>query len=57
MSIDLSKMDVQLCRDCGECVHLKDAGFDVETHPCAMCGQHVASKEEFFNIPVELMSK
>ncbi len=58
MSIDLSKMDVQLCRDCGECVHLKDAGFDVETHPCAICGQHVADLDDFIGgDAVDVMSK
>lgn len=39
-------------------MRLKDAGFDVETHPCAICGQHVADLDDFIGgDAVEVMSK
>ena len=46
----------QECEMCGG-ILLMEAGFEVKTSACMRCGEHVASKEEFFNVPVELMSK
>ena len=45
--------------ECQECkgILLLESGFELKTSYCEQCGQHVASKEEFFNVPVELMSK
>ena len=44
------------CKECGG-ILLMEAGFEVSTSACMQCGQHVASKEEFFNVPVDWMSK
>lgn len=46
----------QECRDCGG-IRLLESGFEVSTSACTMCGEHVSSKEEFFNAPVEILSK
>jgi len=45
------------CYECAEGVHIHQAGYDVQMHVCAMCKCHVADKTEFFNAPMELMSK
>lgn len=50
------KKGYQECETCGG-IRLLESGFEVSTSACTMCGEHVASKEEFFNVPVELMSK
>lgn len=44
------------CKLCGAML-LLEAGFEVSTSSCVQCGQHVASKEEFFNVTIEMMSK
>lgn len=36
-----------LCKTCSKCVKLLQAGFDVETHACAMCKEHVADIDDF----------
>ena len=46
----------QECETCGG-ILLLESGFEVATSACVICKEHVASKEEFFNVPVELMSK
>ena len=46
----------QECKQCGGILML-EAGFEVSTSVCTMCGEHVASKEEFFNVPVEFLTK
>lgn len=46
----------QECEMCGG-ILLMEAVFEVKTSACMRCGEHVASKEEFFNVPVELMGK
>ena len=46
----------QECKQCGG-ILLMEAGFEVKTSACMRCGVHVASKEEFFNVPVDWMSK
>jgi len=50
------KKGYQECETCGG-ILLLESGFEVNTSSCTQCGEHVASKEEFFNVPVELMSK
>lgn len=46
-------------RECKMCsgILMLEAGFEVATSACMRCGEHVASRDEFFNVPVELMSK
>jgi len=51
-----TKQGYKVCQTC-ESLLLLEAGFEVSTSPCTWCGEHVASKEEFFNVPIELMSK
>ena len=50
------KKGYQECKTCGG-ILLMEAGFEVKTSACTRCGEHAASKEEFFNVPVELMGK
>ena len=50
------KKGYQECKTCGG-ILLMEAGFEVATSVCTMCGEHVASKEEFFNVPVEFLTK
>jgi hypothetical protein len=38
------------CRECNDCLHLHQSGFDCDMHLCAICGQHVADKTEFFKL-------
>ncbi len=47
----------ELCKDCESGIHLKEAGFEVKTSYCEQCHKHVASKEEFFNVHIEILSK
>ena len=42
---------------CGHGIELLQAGFEVKLQPCAACFKLVADREEFFKVPVELMSK
>ena len=44
------------CKECGGILML-EAGFEVSTTPCAQCFQHVASREEFFSVGGEILSK
>ena len=46
-------------RECKMCsgLLLLEAGFEVATSACMRCGEHVASRDEFFNVPVEVLSK
>jgi len=50
------KQGFKECKLCNG-ILLLESGFEVKTSACTQCAQHVASKEEFFNVPVELMSK
>lgn len=43
--------------NCGHGILLHQAGYDVSTSACVQCGEHVADRDEFFNVPMELMSK
>lgn len=45
------KKGYQECKTCGG-ILLLESGFEVNTSACTQCGEHVASKEEFFNVPV-----
>ena len=48
----------EICGDCKTCVILNESGFDVDMHICALCGRHVADKEDFLMVDaVEIMSK
>lgn len=51
------KDSYSMCDICDEGIHLHEAGFEVATSSCVQCGQYVASKEEFFNVPIEVFSK
>lgn len=44
------------CKMCGGLL-LLESGFEVSTTPCAQCCQHVASREEFFSVGGEILSK
>ena len=46
----------QECLDCGGML-LMEAGFEVSTSACTQCGEHVASREEFFNVAAEVLGK
>ena len=47
-----------VCKDCKSGVRLLEAGFDVETHVCAMCKEHVADIDDFRNTDaVEILGK
>lgn len=37
-----------VCKECDKCVCLLEAGFDVNTHVCAICCRDVADADEFF---------
>lgn len=50
------KQGFKECKICNGLL-LLEACLEVKTSSCMQCGQHVASREEFFNVPVELMSK
>lgn len=45
--------------ECDLCkgILMLESGFEVKTSSCTQCWQHVASREEFFNVPVEILSK
>lgn len=43
--------------NCGHGILLHQAGYDVATSMCTQCLKHVADRDEFFNMPMELMSK
>lgn len=44
------------CEECKGMLLLED-GFELKTSYCEQCHKHVASKEEFFNVPIEMLSK
>ena len=47
-----------VCKECNNGVRLLQAGFEVDTHVCAMCKTDVADADEFFKpVDVEMMSK
>ena len=47
-----------VCKECNNGVRLLQAGFEVDTHVCAMCKTDVADADEFFKpADVEMMSK
>lgn len=47
-----------VCRECKTGVRLLEAGFDVETHVCAMCKEDVADVDDFLIADgVEILSK
>jgi hypothetical protein len=50
------KQGFKECKLCGSLL-LLEAGFEVKTSYCEQCHKHVASKEEFFNVPIEILSK
>lgn len=50
------KQGFKECELCGAML-LLEAGFEVATSSCVQCCQYVASKEEFFNVPIEVFSK
>ncbi len=49
MTIDNDKeRGYRECTECASGVELLQAGFDVETHVCAVCKKEVADRDEFF---------
>ncbi len=42
---------------CGYGIELLQAGFEAKLYPCRKCQKEVAARDEFFNLPVELMRK
>jgi len=46
----------RVCKMCSGILML-EAGFEVNTTPCAQCCQHVASREEFFSVGREILGK
>lgn len=42
---------------CGNGIHLLQAGFEVATSACVQCGEHVADRDDFFNVPAEILLK
>lgn len=47
-----------VCKECKSGVRLFESGFEVETHVCAMCKEHVADIDDFKNADaVEIFSK
>lgn len=42
---------------CGSGIELLQAGFEVPVYHCKKCDKMMASKEDFFNVPVEILSK
>ncbi len=47
-----------VCKECDKCVHLLEAGFDVNTHVCAICKEEVADVDDFFVLRgAELLGK
>ena len=52
------KRGYRICAECDCGVELLQAGFDVETHVCAMCKEHVADIDDFKNVySVEILRK
>ncbi len=48
----------EFCKECdGKCVHLNEAGYDVDMHLCALCKKYVADADDFMNVDVEILSK
>ena len=49
----------KLCAECNSGIELLQAGFDVDTHVCAVCKKDVADRDEFFahDDGVEYLSK
>lgn len=43
--------------NCGHGILLHQSGYDVATSMCTQCLKHVADRDDFFNAPMELMSK
>lgn len=43
--------------DCRGGIELLQAGFEVPLYHCKKCDKMMASREEFFNVPVEVSSK
>ena len=46
----------RVCKMCSGILML-EAGFEVSTSACTQCGEHVASREEFFNVAAEVLGK
>ena len=47
-----------ICKECKNGVRLLQAGFDVDTHVCAMCKTEVADIDDFtMNGAVDIFSK
>ena len=47
-----------VCKECDKCVCLLEAGFDVNTHVCAICCRDVADADDFLIADgVEILSK
>jgi len=47
-----------VCKECKTGVRLLQAGFDVETHVCAICKEEVADSDDFIIInAVDVLSK
>jgi len=53
------KIGYELCKDCDSGIHLKEAGFELDTHMCSQCKCFVADRDEFFNVnlDVQILSK
>ena len=47
------KKGYQECKTCGG-ILLLESGFEVNTSACTQCGEHVASREEFFSVGGEI---
>jgi hypothetical protein len=45
------------CLECDSGIELLQAGFDVETHVCALCKKDVADRDEFFSVGAEVLGK
>jgi len=46
-----------VCKLCNTGIRLHEAGFEVSTYKCDKCGCFVAYPDEFFNVPIEVLSK
>lgn len=57
--MDKHEIGYSICNDCGDGVHLQQAGYDIDLKMCSMCKQMVADKNEFlnFNRGAEILGK
>lgn len=53
-TVEEAQKGYRVCKMCSG-ILLQEAGFEVATTACTQCGEHVASREEFFSVGGEML--